>query len=417
MTRSPFRQVRPRRGNYSTLLALALVMLLGFGALAIDIAYMRLAQAQAQDIADAASHAALLALRQTGSQREATAAARTVLNSNRIAGGSPELEQIVFGAWDDSAETPSFVPTNVRPNAVRVTVSRSGDRAISYNLAGLFGKENFGVRSSAVAASRTYQIIFVMDITNSWSEANFLHAREAAVIALEMLTGAASGVDEVGMTLFTNRFAWEYTPLTRVAVGSNAENMLADWGDLNTASKAGKDKNHSDGRNCELNSGSKINDFNNPVRGGCYPDMPREYRDEPGTDHSTGMELARQMFDEGASGAVYRAMIVVTDGQPNGLGSPGTARAADGYEEDRWREYVGPAPRTTNEVRNASITSAQQMWDELQVNTWIVSYVADDWFMDQVPQGDGYKVVTNNASQLENILAQIISEMPVALVE
>jgi Flp pilus assembly protein TadG len=42
--------MRTRRGNYAMLLLVALLALLGFGALAIDTGYMMLARAQAQDI-------------------------------------------------------------------------------------------------------------------------------------------------------------------------------------------------------------------------------------------------------------------------------------------------------------------------------------------------------------------------------
>ncbi|MCK6502833.1 hypothetical protein L6R53_05450 [Myxococcota bacterium] len=177
------------------------------------------------------------------------------------------------------------------------------------------------------------------------------------------------------------------------------------------------DSNHGDGKNCTLHTGSRENDFSYKSKGGCYPKMPREYRDEPGTDHSTGMLLAKQMFEESLSVADYRAMIVLTDGQPNGLGAAGVKRGQAGYVETRWREYLGPAPRSTAQIRTASIEAAEQMWDDLRVHTWVISFVADDWMMDQMAQGDGYYVRTSNPADLEPIMAQIISELPLAIVE
>ena len=425
-----------RRGNYSLMLAVAIIAVLGFGALAIDVAYMRYAQAQAQDVADAASQAALIVLRQTGSTAEATAAAQAAIDANSVAGEAPDLVEIDFGNWDDSDPNPAFLTGGAAaPNAVRVTVGRESANAVPYQLARIFGKTTFGVRGTAVSATRSFQIVIVLDITGSWHEGPFANARAAVLVALDMLTESASGVDEVGMTIFTNRYAWEYTPFTQISIPANADAVRDDWEVLNIASKAPlgmpSNANPYDGVDCKNpnTAASYDNDFTTPA-GGCYPLMPREYKDEPGTDHSTGMGLAKQMFEERSSTAVYRAMIVVTDGIPNGLGATsGQTRAAQGFVEDRWREYLGPVPRTTQEIRNQSISQAQALWNQLQVNTWIVSLVQYDAQMMQdvpeggsgqgpgVPQGDGYWVVTNNSAELAEILAQIISEMPLAIVE
>jgi len=406
------------------MLAAAVITLLGFGALSIDTAYMRLSQAQAQDVADAASQAALIVLRQTGSTDQAQGAAQRVVASNRVAGRDPDIVSIDFGAWDDTDPSPSFGPATAVPNAVRVTVGRQGTHAIPLMLARIWNFDSFDVQATATSATRSFQIIFVMDITGSWGEADYIKAHDATLVALDMVTGSASGVDTVGMTIFTNRYSWEYTPLTQIAVPANAAAVRDSWGKLNIASKGGKDSNHNDGRSCALNPNSpagavtsKRNNFNVPP-GGCYPDMPREYTDEPGTDHSAGVELAKQMFQESDSGANYRAMIVVTDGRPNGLGAgSGKVRAAQHYVETRWREYQGPVPRSANDIRYASIDASQQLWDDLQVNTWVVTLVQDDWFMPAMVHGDGYYRRINKADELAAILAEIISEMPLAIVE
>ena len=414
---SPLLSSPQRRGNYSLMVAAATVAILGMGALTIDVAYMRLAHAQAQDVADAASNAALIVLRQTGSQSLAEEAARKVISSNVVAGYQPMLSSISFGHWDTEDPTPELLTAGSNPNAVRVEISREGDNAVPLSISRLFGKEEFDVWARSTSATRSFQIAFVMDITNSWSEKNFLHAREGALISLEMLANTATGLDEVGMTMFTNRFAWEYTPFTQIAIPANANAVEDKWELLNTASKAGVDSNHSDGKDCTLHTGTRENDFNYKSVGGCYPKMPREYRDEPGTDHSTGMLLAKQMFEESLSVADYRAMIVLTDGQPNGLGVAGVKRGQAGYVETRWREYLGPAPRTTAQIRTASIAAADDMWEDLRVNTWVISFVADDWMMDEMAQGDGYYIRTSKPSDLEPIMAQIISELPLAIVE
>ncbi len=454
---NPMRRMHARRrqGNYSILLGLIIVVILGFGALAIDIAYMRYAQAQAQDVADAAAQAGVIVLRLTGDEAQAHAAAQAVISANNVVGQSPDTVSIRFGNWD--AETTDYdpscdddcvgstdrscdddcfiYPAQAAPNACEAKVTRSGGSAIDYLLARVFGKTSFDVTGKGTAATRSFQILLVLDITGSWHEDKFADAREAVLLALDMLAESSSGVDEVGMTIFTNRYAWEYTPFTQLAIPGNPDAIRADWEVLNIASKAGVDADHYDGADCQVyphasHPGKNLNDFSDPP-GGCYPDMPREYKDESGTDHSTGMYQAEDMFQNSMGGPVYRAMIVITDGKPNGLGaSSGEQREADGYVEDRWTEFKGAAPRTTAEVRTESIKVAQDLNASLQVNTWMVSLVAYDSTMmpgsegvpagngaPGVPQGDGYWRIADNSAELSNILAQIISEMPLALVD
>lgn len=403
-----------RRGNYSVLLAVAIIALLGFGALSIDTAYMRLAQAQSQDVADAASRAALIVLRQTGDQTQARAAAERVVAENRVAGEAAVLTDLTFGNWDDTAVSPEFTIDPVVPNAVRATVRREEANAVPYLLARIWDKDRFDVGATATSATRSFQIALVVDITGSWQEGPFLDAREAVLLAHDMISNSASGVDEVGMAIFTGQYSWEYTPWAQISNPAVSASVRDDWAKLMIASKAGTDADDTDGVQCSLKSGAAINDFTSPD-GGCYPDMPREYRDESGTDHSVGMLMAEQMFDSASTGAVYRAIIVLTDGQPNGTGAH-LAREAAGWEETRWNEIMAEG-KTTEQVRTESVATAQRLWDDKAVHTWVVSLESYQPFFEDMAQGDGYFIRTDNSGELAAIFAQIISEMPLALVE
>ena len=67
------------------------------------------------------------------------------------------------------------------------------------------------------------------------------------------------------MTIFTNRFAWEYTPFTQIAIPANAASVRADWEQLNIASKAPigtYNANPTDGVDCD---GTYGNNFNSPT--------------------------------------------------------------------------------------------------------------------------------------------------------
>jgi hypothetical protein len=403
-----------RRGNYALLLALSMFVLLGFGALAIDFGYMLMSRSQAQDVADAASQAALIVLRQSGDQDLAEEAAEQITAANRVAGESADLVEVEFGGWDDTLDVPHFNPAENIPNAVRVRVSREDDNRVPFLLSRIWGYEDFKVDASAISATRSVQVVIVLDITGSWGEWRFTSAREAVLLALDMFSASAALPDEVGLVIFNGRYGWEYTPLTKIRLGTNTEDVRDTWELLNMASRAGYNPNPYDGSDCWYLYNRR--DFVT-FPGGCYPAMPREYGFEAGTDHSSGVEMADVMFRESGADARYRAMIVVTDGRPNGTHPwAGYERMVDGHVETRWREYRNYAGRSTSGVRTATINATSTLWDQLNVHTWAVSLVADDPMMSSMVQGDGYYVRTNDPDELSVLLAQIISELPLAVV-
>lgn len=290
---------RDRDGSYAILFGFFLVILLGFGALAIDVSYVRLAQMQTQDIADAASQAALYRLRRTGDLADARDAALSVVDNNRVVGAVPDLDDVTFGVWDHTASPPSFTATEERPNAVKVRVSRRGDNAVGLFLARLFGFDAANITREATSSTRALHVVLAMDITGSWSQKNFRNAQLASIAFLDVLESSYSEYDMVGMTIFSGRYAWEYTPL-RYVEDEDADGVArTNWGKLNVASKGGTGKAYPN--ECALKTGgsgksANANVFTAPV-GGCYPAMPREYTDEPGTDHTTSLIQARTMFE------------------------------------------------------------------------------------------------------------------------
>lgn len=408
------RAARPRRrGTVAILAAVSMAVLLGLGALAIDISYMRLAQAQAQDIADAAAVAGLWALRQSQDEAEARAAAEAVLARNVVGGKHPTLTELDVGDWDhtDRSLTTDFDT----PNSVRVSIAREDGNALNLFLGRIFGWDQVDVRAGATAAARNLQVVLVFDITNSWSRPDFYNARDAALAFYDTIEGTHGPFDKVGMTVYTGRYSWEFSQLTLLDDAAAAASMRAQWAVMETASKAGNPASNRKG--CNVHGGSSQDDFSSP-EGGCFPNMPREYRDEPGTDHTTGLEMARLMFEDEVDETAYRALVVLTDGRPNGTRSGhGQTRIDEGYEEDRWREFQGPVPHTTSQVQSESITLTEDLWDELEVHTWVVSFDADYSFMEDMPQGDGYYVLTNDSTALVDIFETIAASLPLALVE
>lgn len=406
---------RRRRGNYAVIFAATLFVMLAFGALSVDVAWMHVVRAQAQDVADAASQAAMVVYKRTGDTGEAGTAAAGIVARNPIGGGPGTLDALDFGYWSTSGGANTFVPSTAGINAVRASVSRAGDNSVTLFLARIFGRDTFEVHGQATSAQRDVRVLLVMDITGSWhawhnSQVDFNYARAAAVNFLDQLTTTFGQTDKIGMVVFTGRYAWEFTPFRLLRDEANDHVARNAWSLLNVASKSGTQRSYP--TVCSVNS---TNNFLLPA-GGCYSNMPREYTDEYGTDHTTGLALARQLFDEEDQAAYYRAMIVLTDGVPNTLGAS-TIRTTTGFEETRWREYKGPVPHTATQIRNDSVSEAQAMWDDLGVNTWVVSFVQDAAFMPAMCHGDGYYTHTNDSSVLVPIFEKIATSLPLAIVE
>ena len=409
-----------RRGNYSMIMGLAITAMLGFAAISVDISYVRLAQSQAQDVADAASQAGLLVLKSSAGNLTASRAAAEVVALNRIVGDTPTLTSLDFGYWDVNDDSATFDGTSTHPNAVRANVRASG-AGVPMLFGPLFGWNTVGVTQSAVSATRSLQVVLSMDITGSWHQNNFKNARLAALEFLDVVTEAPHEDDVVGMNIWTMRYAWEYTPLTNLADTSAMSAVRTDWGKLNVASKAGKFEPTwvglaSKSLPCTLNASPNKNNFTVGTVGGCYPDMPREYTDEPGTDHTVGVGMSRNMFEAAYDPTAYRALLVLTDGQPNGIAA-NTIRNTAKYSESRWTQYVGPVPHTTAQVKSESQIMAQDLYDDLDVNIWVVSFVSSDAFMAGMAKGDGTYQVTSSSAALIDIFRNIAESMPLAVVE
>ena len=400
----------PRRGSVALVAAVAITVLMAFGALAVDVAYLRLAQAQLQDTADAASVAALWAARAEDSAAAADAAAAALVARNEVVGRAATIESVELGDWDRRDD--GFDLDLVSPNSARVQLSLAESGGVPMFLARILGWEAVPISARATAASRDLHVILVMDITNSWSRSNYHKAREAAVAFLDVLERAHGPSDRIGMTIFTGRYAWEFTPLTLLDDVAGL-GVRPTWAAMETASKAGVQKSWG----CAVHGGSQRDDFSAPA-GGCYPQMPREYSDEPGTDHSTGIEMARLMFEEDDDDGVYRAMVVLTDGRPNGIYSGhGSTRQSRGDDELRWREWLGPVPHSSSDIQSDTVALTAQLWDELEVHTWVVSFDADERFLSEMPQGEGSYVLTSDPGALVGIFEDIASSLPLAVVQ
>ena len=391
-------------------LGVALVVLLGFGALAIDVGYLRMAEAEAQDAADAASNAALVALRHGASVGDAVAAAESVLADNRVAGAAPSLETLTVGAWEEGA----FVAGARASSAVSARVVRSD---VPFFLARVLGLSAATLSRASVAAARPVDLVVVMDIGATLSRREVRDGRDAALALLARMAASHTSGDRVALVAHSGRYAWEIAPLAPVANEARAGSISALWRSIDVAGRAGTPQPFL--RECLVNVGRLQDDFTRPP-GGCAPQMPRAYADELGHDPTTGLALARQVLLEASSSSpdAVRAMVVLAAGNPEVLAADqGARRARAGFSEGRWREYRGPVPRTVPVIEAEANALTAAMWRDQRVHTWVVGHGSDTAWAHGLPQGDGNHQVAVTSAARVALVAALAGELPVGLAQ
>lgn len=169
---------RQRRGAVAVIVAISLVFILGFAALAVDISALYSAQAELQRTADSAALAAATALSSGGTdQQEAinladeTAAQNAVM---RVGVGLDGNSDVEFGRAQAGADGQfSFTPANSQIDAVRVTVrrtqgSRGGSIAVAFG--GLMGihRQDLTARAAAVLIPRDMALVVDLSGSMAW---------------------------------------------------------------------------------------------------------------------------------------------------------------------------------------------------------------------------------------------------------
>jgi Flp pilus assembly protein TadG len=149
----------------SVTVAVSIVLLVGFGAMAVDLGHFMVTRTQLQNAADACALAAANKLLSEQGQHdanltvgEATAMAVAVAQDNVAAKKNLNLSgsDVELGVWDGQARTFTPVSGASSPddvNAVRVTVRRDDvtNGPISTFMARIFGMNELNVRATAVA--------------------------------------------------------------------------------------------------------------------------------------------------------------------------------------------------------------------------------------------------------------------------
>lgn len=187
-------QTEPK-GAIVVIVAVFLVVILGFTVLAVDVGYMYDAKAELQNAADAAALASAAFLSSgSPSEAEANVRAKAALFAliNKAAGKANVIDQqtdVVLGrAWlDFNTEKYTFAKTAYPWDAVEVTVRRSTNSAsgpIGLFFAGIFGKNTADIGASATAVLVPRDIAMVVDLSGSMNDDSELQSYKQTTINL-----------------------------------------------------------------------------------------------------------------------------------------------------------------------------------------------------------------------------------------
>ena len=165
-TRSKLR--RSRRGAVIVFVAIALPFILLIAAMAVDMAYLKLARRELENTADSTARAAMSEFMRTGDTAASRAAAQHVASLNYVANEPMNMaaSDIEFGIAQPIDGGFEFVPSEDSPNAVRVQARRTADSAagpIKLFFARSFGKVNIELVQSATAQVNSQDIAIVLD--------------------------------------------------------------------------------------------------------------------------------------------------------------------------------------------------------------------------------------------------------------
>jgi hypothetical protein len=369
------------------------------GAVAVDTAYVHLVEAQAQAISDAAAHAALVTLRLTGDTEAARATAWQFVNAHQLVGKTADVdpdEDIVFGGWDFSLQ--EFDADASYVNSVQVTVKKTDESvngSFSTLMMGMFGTShrNAQAQSPAVGAMRFREIVIVQDITASFAD-EIDDARDADLSFLDSIYAADFPGDRIGMVTFVGAAA-ELTSLDYVS--DNYSAIYSDWSALDW---------------CDRSYYPWA--YYGPPYYHYAPDMQRcndgtsyylSYFDA-GTSQAAGIDAGVDMLLSSGDDYSTKVILLVSDGKPECVYGPAddaaeaictSDREEDAYDAADWAEENGITIFSVSFNDNGDATQSA--------------------VMEALVRGKGEFYETPDSSELSEILEEIASQIPIALVQ
>lgn len=418
-----------RRGNFLLMFAATATVMLGFGALAIDLSYLRNSRMELRNAVDAASHAAMIEYRRSASESLSRAVAKQVAQLNKVAGHTLTLQDgdINFGTWnfDDS----SFGTSGGFINAVQVAARRDADATdgpIRFFLAPVMGIDFGEAEADATAAFRFREMMLILDTTGSFFR-DIDNGRDAIIGFLDRVYTNHLPQDAIGLITFAQQ-ANLYSPL---------QGLEANYSTLRTAWYGDGDRTnrHCPGPMCAyyhrtwgLNICFKDIDGNGVANAGAGDPFSQRYVDlgqsipnlncydgsafssprEEGTDHSVALDAAiTELEDRGIPGNL-KVIVMVTDGRVQ-CRQPDTAATA-ACVTDRTNQAYSQAQRAAE----AGMSIFNVMYCSNCNAALRGQYEA---YEQALTVGSGRAYFTADSSSLDDILREVADSLPVVIVE
>jgi hypothetical protein len=192
-------------GSVLPFIALGLTTLLLFLALALDQGVLYVGRTQLQQLVDASSRAALLALARQGATRQDAidAANEVAANNTLMQGGIANANfNVVFGTYNfvSGSFFPESMPVGT-PQAVRISIGKSGARSFDSLMGG-----DINVNAESIAALRCRNVVFLQDVSASFAEdiVKIQNALRTTVSILALQDSFSSIGTRVGLVAFRN---------------------------------------------------------------------------------------------------------------------------------------------------------------------------------------------------------------------
>lgn len=352
---------RRERGVVSVFVVIALIVLVGFVALAIDNGYVLATRSQLQNASDAAALAAAVSIREGSTLAGAASDAVATAARNRAGDSNVVIDagDVEFGSFDFDAR--EFVPGGYAGvTAVRVTASRDAGSAqgpLQLLLAPVLGLDSADVVAAATAALGRRDVMLVQDVSGSFRD-ELPQARDALRDFSNATAAQGLSGDRIGLAIFSNESRLE-RPLSDIP-----EELSPLIGTINSFP-------HSDA----------IDEFDG------YTDIG------DGLDEGIDELLAKTRRSS------QQVIILVSDGVP----CPSSRRQ--------------PALDAVDRADAEDISIFTVYLDQPGTTTCSGTTQGDSDFMRQLISGFGKFYETTNPNDLDDILVSIVAEMPMVLVE
>jgi len=402
-----------KRGNYSMFMGVFAVSVVGFGALGVDISYIAMANKQAQAVADAASHAALIEYRNHPSPDAAVrvaagnVAAQHYVDNNTVglSGQKGTLAEVIFGQFDPSTDT--TINGGAQPyNAAYARVERTNTNALDLFLAPIIGHADADVSQEGITAANPRNIMVVVDRScsmhdsivdsdctsdpaDSWhywttgggteyrqrraicniTEAGWYGAEQALAAFSSYMVANQVDEDMLGYTTFSSSSSGGHDyPLQFVADVEST--IVADWSAYGDCEYEYR----------ERKSGGSWNYHSVRYSG---------YTCSGSTSQAAGMSLAIDDLINNGHPLAFKALIVVSDGNPT---SPSSSTGASEWAAESDRAWAN------------------------DIHIWTVGFGGvNTALLEANKRGIGKAYFTPNASELDDVMLEIARSIPIVI--